>query len=239
MSILEKQPADGVTATTEDVGLGYRIPRVNLLPPEIHEARRLRRTQGLLAGGVVVVLLGAGGVYLLSQQRADAAAQDLAVAQARTVALQAEQAQYAEVPRVLGEVERAELARQTAMSTDVLWYRYLNDLALTYPAQVWLENLTATVDAPGTVGGAAVASGPGANPLATPGVGTITFTGKALEHSDVASWLDVLGGTTGYADAYFSNSQKGESDGVEVVDFASSAVVTGDALSHRFDRKAP
>ena len=237
MSILEKKSADtAATATIADaLGVTYRIPRVNLLPPEIHEARRLKRTQAGLAAVVAVVLLGIGGVYVLSQQRADAAQQDLTASQARTAALQAEQAEYAEVPRVLAQVESAELARETAMGTDVLWYRYLNDLALSYPAEVWLGNLTATVAGPG-VAAVPVA---GSNPLATPGIGTVTFAGQALDHPDVASWLDVLAGTPGLADPYFNNSQKSEVDGTEIVDFTSTVVVTEDALSHRYDRKAP
>jgi Tfp pilus assembly protein PilN len=149
--------------------------------------------------------------------------------------LQAEQAKYAEVPKVLAQVESAKTAQETAMANDVLWYRYLNDLALTYPSEVWLENLTATVAGPGPEAAVPVA---GTDPLATPGVGTIQFTGKALQHSDVASWLDVLDGTKGFADASFSSSTRTQVDEQDVVQFTSDAVVTGDALSHRFDRKA-
>lgn len=123
------------------------------------------------------------------------------------------------------------------MANDVLWYRYLNDLALTYPSEVWLQNFTAAVAAPAgpTAGAAPVA---GTDPLATPGIGAITFTGRALEHSDVASWLDVLDGTPGFADGSFSTSTRTQVDGQDVVDFTSDVVVTGDALSHRYDRKA-
>ena len=240
MSILEKKTtqADGAAALTEALGVTYRMPRVNLLPPEIFEARRFKRTQGALAVCVAATLLVAGGVYVLSQQRADNAQDDLTTAQARTTVLQAEQAEYAEVPRVLAQVESAQLARETAMSTDVLWYRYLNDLALSYPAEVWLGNLTATVAGPGAATGAAAVPVAGSNPLATPGVGTVTFTGTALDHPDVASWLDVLAGTPGFADPYFSSSQKSQIDGTDVVEFTSQVVVTPDALSGRYDRKA-
>ena len=241
MSILEKKSSqtEGTAAIADALGVQYRIPRVNLLPPEIHEARRFRRTQGALALCLAATVVVAGGVFYLSQQKADAAQEELTLAQARTTELQAEQAQYAEVPKVLAQVESAEAARATAMSTDVLWYRYLNDLALSYPAEVWLGNLTATVAGPGGTTGAAAVPVAGANPLATPGVGTVAFTGTALEHSDVASWLDVLAGTPGLADPYFSSSQRSEIDGDDVVEFTSQVVVTEDALSHRYDRKAP
>lgn len=239
MSILDKAPRpDGAAALTEALGVTYRIPRVNLLPPEILEARRFKRTQGILGACVIAAVVLLGGVYYLSQQRADAAGQELATAQARTTVLQAEQAEYAEVPRVLAQVESAQLAREIAMGTDVLWYRYLNDLALSYPAEVWLGDLTASVAGPGGVTGAAAVPVAGSNPLATPGIGTITFTGTALAHPDIASWLDVLAGTPGFADPSFSSSTRSEIDGNDVVQFTSQAVVTGDALSGRYNRKA-
>lgn len=240
MSILEKKSTQsgGTAALSEALGVAYRIPRVNLLPPEIFEARRFRRTQGILGACVVATLMAVGGVYYLSQQRADAAGEELSTAQARTAVLQAEQAEYAEVPQVLAQVESAQLARETAMSTDVLWYRYLNDLALSYPAEVWLGNVTATVAGPAGTTGAAAVPVAGADPLATPGIGTVTFTGTALDHPAVATWLDVLGGTPGFADPTFSSSQKTEIDGTDVVEFTSQVVITAEALSERYNRRA-
>ncbi|GAB2694353.1 PilN domain-containing protein [Thalassiella azotivora] len=225
--------------TDRDTGLEhgvvtYTVPRVNLLPDEVHEARRLRRTQLAMGGCVVAVLAALGAGYVVLAGQTDAAADELAAEQARTDVLRAEESEYAEVPRIMAQVDSAKSAQATAMANDVLWYRYLNDLALTYPAEVWLTNLTATVAGPTT----AVAPVAGADPLATPGVGSLTVSGKALAHSDVASWLDVLAGTPGFADAGFSNSTLSEVGGQSIVEFSSDAVVTGDALSHRFDQKA-
>jgi hypothetical protein len=74
---------------------------------------------------------------------------------------------------------------------------------------------------------------------ALPGVGAITVEGEALDHPDVATWLDVLGRQPGLSDAYFSSSSKEKVDGSNktVVKFSSSATITDEALSHRFDRK--
>ena len=214
----------------------YTLPRVNLLPPEILQARRFRRTQGILAATVVGVTAAVGGLYVVAQNSADARAEELAVAQSETTRLKTEEAKYAEVPKVIAQVDAAKEARDQALSTNVAWYRYLNDLALTYPEAVWLDNVTATVSASTT--GAAPVPTAGANPLATPGIGTVTFTGKALKHSDVASWLDVLAGTEGFADAYFSSSAKAQIDNQDVVNFTSNVVVTADALWNRYESEA-
>lgn len=216
----------------------YTVPRVNLLPPEILQTRRFRRTQAALGACVVGVAVAAGGLYLVAQNSADAAAEELTVAQAETTRLQAEEAKYAEVPKVIAEVDAAKGARDQALSTNVAWYRYLNDLALTYPEAVWLDNVTASVAAAGGTTGAAPVPVAGSNPLATPGIGTVTFTGKALKHSDVASWLDVLAGTEGFADAYFTNSTREQIDGTDVVNFTSQVVVTADALWDRYESEA-
>ena len=216
----------------------YTVPRVNLLPPEIIETRRFRRTQKLLALCVIGAVASVGGLYWMAQNRADTAAAELAVAQAETTRLKAEEAKYAEVPRIIAQVDAATAARDEALFTNVAWYRYLNDLALTYPDAVWLENFTASVAAPGGVSGAAPVPVAGSNPLASPGFGTVTFTGTALQHSDVASWLDVLASTKGFADAYFTNSSRTQIDGTDVVNFTSQVVVTGDALWDRYEGEA-
>lgn len=214
-------------------GVGYTVPRVNLLPPEIAEERRLRRTQGVLALAFVGVLGAVAGGYLLAAASAAQAEDELAAEQATTTVLQAEQAEYAEVPRVLAQVESAQNARSTAMASDVLWYRYLNDLALTYPENVWLKDMNATVAA----SPAALPAVAGAT-TTQPGIGTLTFTGNSLQHSDVAAWLDVLAGTEGFQDATFTNSTRTQIDETDVVEFTSQVNLGADALSHRYDREA-
>ncbi len=216
-------------------GVGYTVPRVNLLPPEIAQERQLRRTQAIL-GLVVVGVLGAVGAgYLLASAGADSAADGLATEQKRTVTLNAEASKYAEVPRTLAQVESAQNARSTAMASDVLWSPYLDDLALTYPKDVWITDLTATVGAPA---GAAAASGLPADPLTRSGIGTITVLGTGKVHSDVSAWLDVLAGTEGFADPSLSQSERNQIDGTVIVDFTTQAVVTSDALSNRYEREA-
>lgn len=215
-------------------GVAYTIPRVNLLPPEIAEERAFKRTQGGLALVLVGVLGALGAGFLLASTSAGQAADELAGERAQQATLAAEAAEYAEVPRVLQQVENAKDARATAMSSDVSWYRYLDDLALAYPKDVWLRELTMAVAATE----ATVAAAPSADPLATPGIGTIAIAGTSMQHSDVATWLDVLAGTEGFADATFSTTQRNTIDNTVVVDYTSSVVVTADALSHRYDREA-
>jgi Tfp pilus assembly protein PilN len=214
---------------------GLRTARVNLLPPEIEQARRLRHTQAGLAAGLAAVALVAGGVYALQVHQTNQAADDLAATKAQTTKLQDEQAQYADVPRTIAAIDAAETARSTAMAKDVEWFRTLNNFALTLPTNVWFTGLTLSVS--GAAPTAATASATPTAGAATGPVGIVTVQGTAFDHPDVATWLDVLARQPGMADAYFSSSARAKIGKKNVVTFTSTADITADALSHRYDRK--
>ncbi len=228
MSILQPQAVSADLGTA--LSTGTRVPRVNLLPPEIVQGRKLRRTKGVLAGSLTV-LVAALGVGYVTQVNAKHSAQDeLSQAQAEGAKLQAEQAKYADVPRTIAAIDAAETTREVAMAQDVEWYRTLTNVALTLPQNVWLETFNLQLSA-GTNAAATPAAG------TTPGIGVLTVEGHAKTHPDVATWLDVLGRQPGMADAYFSQSTRTKVGSSAVVDFSSTATITDEALSHRYDRK--
>ena len=198
------------------------LPRVNLLPPEIEEARRFRRLQAGLAATTVAALAVVGGLYLHANGTVAAAEEELAVAQQQQTELNAEAAQYAEVPRTYAQVAAAEAQLQIALAPEIVWANYLADLSVTIPENVWLTSMSVTS------GSAAV---PATNPLGTPGIGTVTFEGRAMKHNDVATWLERLAGQKGYADSSFSKSDVQELDEQEYVQFSSTVTVTADALA--------
>jgi Tfp pilus assembly protein PilN len=205
------------------------LPRVNLLPPEVHQARQLRRLQLALGAGVAFVALAVGGVYLLEAQDANAAKESLSAAQAKGSTLNAQKAQYADVPRTLAAIDSAEAARQSAMAQDVQWYRYLNDLSYVTPKNAFMQTLDVSLNQAGATT---------ANPVAHAGIATVTVTGAAKAHNDVATWLNAAAKEPGWTDAYFTSSEKQDMNGATFVKFSSTANVTDDALSHRYDRKA-
>lgn len=236
-------------ATSEEVQTRARIewatvPRVNLLPDEIVTERRFRRTLRYLASAVVgCVLLGAAGTAWAQLQVADAQSR-LDDAQSTTRRLNREAAKYAEVPKVLAQVEAARAAREKAMATDVLWYRFLDDLANATPSSVALGSVSISINA-GT--GATT----GADPLTPGGLGDVTFTGTAARFPDVATWLTQVAEVHGLDASRLQNATReggtaapGTSGGTSdsgtatKVTFSTRVVVTSNALSHRYDRKA-
>jgi Tfp pilus assembly protein PilN len=202
------------------------VPRVNLLPIEVLEGRRFRRTQVGLGVAVVAVVIAAGAGTVWAQRDVDEARDELTAAQAKVGSLQRDANRYSEVPKVLAEVDAADSARTRAMATDILWYRYLNDLDTARPPGLKLTSLTVAVT--GTETGA-----PGKDVLTPNGVGTIQVNGVGPGYKDVATWLENLDKINGMS-LPFLGSATGVDDTVQ---FTSGAVIDAKALSGRYDSK--
>jgi type IV pilus assembly protein PilN len=201
---------------------------VNLLPPEIAEKRRARKLQAGLGAAVAASVVGVVAVYLMAHSSANQAKTDLANAQADTTRLQTQVAQYAGDETLRSQLTAEQGMLSTAMGNEIQWSHYLNDLTLRIPDNVWVTQLTVNEGASTTA--------PGAAPSA--GIGSVSVTGTAFTHDDVATWLDSLAKEKGYSNPYFSNSAESFIGPRRVVNFTSSTVVTTDALSGRYTRPA-
>lgn len=220
------------------------MPRVNLLPPEVVEVRRFRRVQYGLGGAVlaavgVVVLL-----MVLANGSVASAQQQLDSARSQQVQLQHRVQKLNGVRQTYTQVAAAQAQLQGALSGEVQWSQYLNDLSLTIPANVWLTNFSATLTGTGAgsaaspTTGTGTTAGGGTSGATTAGIGTLTASGNAFSLDDVAAWLVSLGQQPGYADPYLSNSTATTVNGRRIYTFNSTVTVTAAALSHRFDRVA-
>ena len=203
------------------------LPRVNLLPPEIAETRRFRRIQVGLGGAV----LGAVGIvallYVAASSSVSSAQSDLDSANATGAQLRAETAKYNEVTAIYGRAAAAQAMLTQAMGEEVRYSRFLNDLSLSVPENVWVKNVTfAQTAAPAALGST------------TPGIGTVTFTGVGFSHDDVAVWLESLASQKTYTNAYFTNSTEALLGKRKVVNFTSTAALTPAAYSGRYAKPA-
>ena len=219
-----------LTAETEQlVGTGLAsLPRVNLLPPEIEELRRFRRIQIGLGGGVAAAV-GLVALLLVAANGSVASANtELEAAASEQTRLKAETAKFADVQAVYAQAAAAEAMLTEAMGEEVRYSRFLSDLSLTVPENVWLKSLTFTqADAAAPAVGAT-----------EPAIGSVTVTGVGFSHDDVAVWLESLAGQAGYTNPYFSSSTESLIGTRTVVDFTSSAELTSDALSGQYTKPA-
>jgi Tfp pilus assembly protein PilN len=171
------------------------MPRVDLLPPEIHKERAAGATRRRLLIGLVGVVLIAIAGTAASTVLATQAQTQLADEQSRTASLLAEQSKYLEVRSVQAQVGLVQAAQQVAVSTEIDWKAYLNAVQATLPKSVTID--TVKVDSASPVAVYAQPTGP----LQGPRVATITFTAKSKALPDVPTWLDALTTLPGFADA--------------------------------------
>ncbi len=211
------------------------LPQVNLLPPEIEQERRFRRTQFALGAAVVASLGVVGVLFLAASNQVSSAQGELADSQRQHTKLEARAAEYSQVPLVYAQVEAARAQLELAMGKEIRWSFFLNDLSLKTPNKVWLQSMT--VLATEESANAAVAATPGAYVMNN-GNGVVNFQGWALKHNDVAAWLDSLAKQKGYSQPYFLNSTVQKIGDRDVVNFLSHVTITEDALSKRYIQKA-
>jgi Tfp pilus assembly protein PilN len=199
------------------------MPRVDLTPPEYGEASRFRRFQfamgATLLGAVVVV----AALTVQAHHGVTAAQRQLTAANTQHSTLLAQRANLQPVQDIYAQVASKQALLAQAMGQEVRWSYYLEDLSLKIPTNVWLSNVAATETTAGAPSSAA-----------TTGIGSITFTGIAFSHDDVATWLDVLSNEKGYTSPYFSNSTESFIGPRRVVNFSSSVVLTNAAESGRY-----
>jgi Tfp pilus assembly protein PilN len=187
------------TATTTST-TQVDLPRVNLLPPEIFEKRQLQRTQAGLSVVVIAAVVGVALVYLDGGAAVTDGKSRLAASQAIQVDLQKKVSQLSYVTAQKAQAEQAKSMLVQAMGSAVPFSTYLSDLSLLTPKNVWFTSITFTNSVtPGTL----VAGAP-----APTTVGNVSFSGKALAHNDVATWLDSAAKEIGFANTYFSTSSE-------------------------------
>ncbi|MCW2779262.1 MAG: Fimbrial assembly family protein, partial [Frankiales bacterium] len=209
------------------------LPRVNLLPPEIAIRRTFQQVQMGLGGAVLAAVGLVALLYVGATGAVSDAQSDLDTKTADGQALQVQTAKYRDVTATYARAAAAQAMLTQAMGEEVRWSRYLNDLSLTVPDNVWVKNVSFTQS-----DGAAAPAAAGTAPGAVAGIGTATFTGVGFAHDDVAVWLESLAKQKGYANPYFANSTEALVGSRKVVNFTSTTTLTPAALSGRYTAPA-
>lgn len=191
-----------------------QMPRVNLLPPEIAAAAKLKRLKAVLGLTVLAVMALLVLAFLWVSGQVGGAEEDLAAAQAEGSTLQAEVATYAEVPQVLLAVDTAQADLATAMTPEIRWSFYLNDLSLTIPRTTRLTGITAVNEAAAAQLSGTVTTAEGVvTPLGELSMGTMTFAGNSTDFDAVAAWLQSLARQKGYVEPTVQNVTKADAEG--------------------------
>jgi Tfp pilus assembly protein PilN len=228
-----------VEATSVGLSVGAPVmPRVNLMPPEIAEAARFRRFQLAMGGAVVAAAAVVAALYMQAHSDAGSAQAQLDSAKSQQAVLNGQLSSLQSVQDIYTQVSSRETTLSQAMSGEIRWSRYMNDLSLRLPDHVWLTNVTATETAASAAAGTTLPTTATAT-VSTPGaIGTVSFAGVAFAHDDVATWLDTLAKERGFANPYFTNAAETPIGPKQFVTFASSVDLTNKAESGRYSKPA-
>lgn len=215
-----------------------QMPRVNLLPPEIAAEAKLKRLKAILGLTVLAVMALLVLAFLWMSGQVGSAEEELATAQTTGNALEAEAATYAEVPEVLAAVDAAQANLMTAMTPEIRWSFYLNDMSLTIPRTTRLATMTAvnTEAAAQLDGGLVPVEGAAVTPLGSATIGSVTFSGRSTDFDAVAAWLQSLARQDGYLEPYVQNVSKPQSENTvgTYYDVESNTQLSSEALSERY-----
>jgi hypothetical protein len=200
-----------------------RTVRVNLLPPEIGEARRLRTVQAGLAGTALLITGAVGGLWWQEHGKLVQARADQSVAQEAQTNLQHQIVRFSPVDAVFKQVDKANLMLSSAAQGNIDWARLMDGLAQHLPTTTWLTNASLAGCAPATSTAAAAAAA--ASPY-----GTITLTGDAETMIDGAALVDGLGATPGLTNVFLTGLTTTTGPNGTYVAWTATASLTADAL---------
>lgn len=210
------------------------MKRINLLPPEIAQRRRVRRQRsGLVVLGLAVVGLLVV-VWVLRQAQLNREEDRLADAQARVQSLEVKRNALKEFADLEQSVITKEKTLATVMDKDIHWSRILTELSMVIPEESWLLSFNGLAAPPAT--GPAPAPG---TPQPAASLGTLNFSGVTFEFPDVAKWIIRLQGMKSLQNVWVPSAARGEIGTREIVNFTSTADLSTSAASGRYQQGAP
>lgn len=209
------------------------LPQVNLLPPEVRAARSLSVVKRWLGLSLVVVLvlvaLGYGGA-VLARSAADA---ELSAAEDTQIALRAEEATYAEVPRVLGAITQTTDARDVGMAPEVSWKQYLDAISAVLPVGMSIDDFA--LNGPSPVALPVV----GTDPLQGESIGSVSLQLRSTNPPVTADLIDALDALPGLDSTWVSSIATAEEEGTVYYAVTLTAQLNDAARLERFAAEQP
>lgn len=202
--------------------------RVNLLPRELEQRSRARRSLRMSVFVVLVALAIMGGLYAYQAGEVRQAEEERDRAADEVARLEAELASLEEFRVLLDRhTARSELLA-SAMEREISWARVLNDLALAFPGDASLLTLAADAEDPDEPAPGEIATGDR--------VGQITASGYSVEEyaPGVQTVLIDFEGARGFFNTYLQTAGVTEIGGTEVTNFNGTIDLDDDVYTERY-----
>lgn len=211
------------------------VPKVNLLPPEIGQAARLRAVKVQLGAGILATVGVVGLLFVVASGQVTSAEEAFADAQAATAKTQQEVAALSGVTATYAQVAAAQAQLTMAMGGEVRWSQFLTDLSIQTPSTVSLTSVSVSQGSPAEAAASAGAAGATAT-VADPTIATVTFQGEAVAQNDLARFLDKLAAQHNQVNAYYTKGELADSTTYDALTwgFDAQTAVESSALSNRY-----
>jgi Tfp pilus assembly protein PilN len=199
------------------------MTQVNLLPAEVKQRQRTRRSTGLIISGAVAVVALLFLLFVMQSARLGKAQDELAAQQQFNAGLQAQISDLQQYADLKAQVSAKQAVVAEALQDEVLWSGALRDLSMVIPSNMWLVSMAGTVTS--QTGAAPVAGTVGTAPD-TGIIGNIQFTGTSFTQPTLAEWLKRLSKVDGWANPWVSQSTKGQTGNQTTFQFSGSVDLT-------------
>ena len=181
--------------------------RVNLLPPEIEQAKRSSRLRsGIIALAILSVLVVVAATAATVVLAAAAQAR-LFAAQNETILILQEQNEYVEARTLAQRVETVKAAQLTGTLTEIEMQALIRSVDATLPAGVLLSSFA--IDSGTPIEDFPLPS----NPLEQARVATLNLAASIPSIDAIEQWVTGLKTLTGFADVFVSNVARDEDTG--------------------------
>ena len=210
--------------------------RVNLLPREIEERARARRTTSWVIGGVAAYAALLGLLYIAKLNAVSSAESERDEAQGEVTRLQAEVDSLAEYAELDQQVATKEVLLTTTMATEISWARVLNDLALTFPPNSSMVTFVATTGEAADESGQAAATSASAESVAG-----VTFEGYSVDRlaPGVERVLLKFDDVETYFNSYLTEAQDVQRGRTTVTQFNGTFQLNDGAYTQRYAEGLP
>lgn len=206
--------------------MSTNLRRVNLLPPEVGAERSQTKVKVIVILANVALIAVLGLLYVMKVGEVGAANADLKAQQAVNEQVKAKINDPALQEVVQKDTDRTARVQtvSTALGGEISFGRFLNELSLILPKDVWLTSLG--IDS-GSGGGATTSAATAApqSSSAQSAAGSPTFVVEAAGkcgHDNEADWLDHMAALPSVSNVWVSTASKQAGSPCEVVTFSSN-----------------
>jgi type IV pilus assembly protein PilN len=188
---------------------------VNLTPPQLANARRVRTVRKLVVTGLGLIVLACGAGYFLAGRDQASARDALAEQQVQTMQLNSQLAKYDTTVRLQSTVAAVRQQISTAMAGDVSTDDLLARVRAALPGDMTIQQVSVTVSlASATAATPDGTDGTGLNDAGHARIGDVTISGTSHDLGDLSEFVEHLQLESGIVDVIPTSNAAGP-DGVQ------------------------